>query len=165
MPCRLHPQLHFYPRPLRRGRRRRSIRRLQSSMISIHALFAEGDRGSLSACARPVTFLSTPSSQRATYGDKGYYINYSISIHALFAEGDSAAAGQPTAHCNFYPRPLRRGRLTRLSHSPSTYLFLSTPSSQRATRPTHHYLLSQHDFYPRPLRRGRRACGLRAAIY
>ena len=58
-----------------------------------------------------VQFLSTPSSQRAT--------------------------PKPQRHTagtvDFYPRPLRRGRLPRGKITSSAYKFLSTPSSQRAT--------------------------------
>ena len=56
-------------------------------------------------------FLSTPSSQRATVGDPGV----------------------PRPACDFYPRPLRRGRPVRLLKTCRRILFLSTPSSQRAT--------------------------------
>ena len=37
------PHPHFYPRPLRRGRREREIPPIVMYYISIHALFAEGD--------------------------------------------------------------------------------------------------------------------------
>ena len=56
---------YFYPRPLRRGRLAADTRGLNYVVISIHALFAEGDEY-----------------KRIIAG----YID--ISIHALFAEGD-----------------------------------------------------------------------------
>ena len=84
------------------------IRRL---LISIHALFAEGDVQGAAMCGtdymdfypRPLRrgrrvplrlvvdrdrFLSTPSSQRATVVIIHYGAPAIISIHALFAEGD-----------------------------------------------------------------------------
>ena len=83
-----------------------------SLQISIHALFAEGDR-------------------RYAYA---FRTGACISIHALFAEGDSPET----------------------CPSAQVMLFLSTPSSQRATRhPALPWLRMAH-FYPRPLRRGRR---------
>ena len=60
---------YFYPRPLRRGRLAADTRGLNYVVISIHALFAEGDEY-----------------KRIIAG----YID--ISIHALFAEGDSKYA-------------------------------------------------------------------------
>ena len=80
-------------------------------MISIHALFAEGDPRRRRAIRLGLVFLSTPSSQRATADAHDTVIAVCISIHALFAEGDGVAV------------------------TPSTRAspFLSTPSSQRAT--------------------------------
>ena len=124
---------HFYPRPLRRGRRELTDQ--------------------ANAWLR---FLSTPSSQRATerrplpanFVDDFYprplrrgrpsaarslQILWTISIHALFAEGDMAKHGCFLLRCNFYPRPLRRGRRHR------------NPA----------FICARENFYPRPLRRGR----------
>ena len=39
--------------------------------------------------------------------DRAYY----ISIHALCEEGDTLQSVQKSVYCNFYPRPLRGGRL------------------------------------------------------
>ena len=124
---------NFYPRPLRRGRR-----------SSITCSFVTG------------LFLSTPSSQRATNaftctiaseiisihalfaeGDtsRSYAINCrGISIHALFAEGDTQEMQLKEGQLYFYPRPLRRGRLGYSEMVLNMWKFLSTPSSQRATR-------------------------------
>ena len=102
-------------------------------------------------------FLSTPSARRATtergrFGgrhtisihalcEEGDFLQglnlrrrENISIHALCEEGDAAPCSCPTPQADFYPRPLRGGRLLILA----------------ITRP----LLN--DFYPRPLRGGRR---------
>ena len=62
--CASDAMSYFYPRPLRRGRPRDDLRRTVHGQISIHALFAEGDRDATA----------------------GRYAR-GISIHALFAEG------------------------------------------------------------------------------
>ena len=100
----------FYPRPLRRGRPVKIKQNIQNQL-----------------------FLSTPSSQRATDSNGGAGRGRFISIHALFAEGDAAVLVLPLNNVNFYPRPLRRGRLTASASENASVLFLSTPSSQRAT--------------------------------
>ncbi len=88
-------------------------------------------------------FLSTPSSQRATILSTCCPPVRSISIHALFAEGDGIRA--------------------RLRQRP--YLFLSTPSSQRATCALCAAILGIKDFYPRPLRRGRHNAVVYREVY
>ena len=102
------------------------------SEISIHALFAEGD------LLQHVKQLLV-----------------GISIHALFAEGDLGAIAAKMEDDDFYPRPLRRGRPTTLSFWRTRHEFLSTPSSQRATRLCCARRQRRRHFYPRPLRRGR----------
>ena len=63
-----------------------------------------------------------------------------ISIHALCEEGDDQGCQrQPEEHENFYPRPLRGGRLYPYEWSCTTHLFLSTPSARRATLPGRAY--------------------------
>ena len=62
-----------------------------SNLISIHALFAEGDEIMVSPFSCTQLFLSTPSSQRATRHECVPVPDREISIHALFAEGDAAA--------------------------------------------------------------------------
>ncbi len=148
---------HFYPRPLRRGRPydRRGNRHMGE--ISIHALFAEGDPTLGEAVNDAVEFLSTPSSQRATSTNPGgvghVWVFLStpssqrattssgrcwtiprISIHALFAEGDMWWWMASRMLTYFYPRPLRRGRPGDKQAKEARQIFLSTPSSQRATR-------------------------------
>ena len=101
--------------------------------ISIHALFAEGDVGALLGDTMSKLFLSTPSSQRATY----VVLAAEPSAGFLSTPSSQRATLQflPVHHedHNFYPRPLRRGRprggTIKCYHS----IFLSTPSSQRAT--------------------------------
>ena len=81
------PLHHFNPRPLRRGRRTRSIIMRALRTISIHAPFAGGD------------FLC------------GYAVDdKSISIHAPFAGGDKRCYVSRSPLVYFNPRPLRRGR-------------------------------------------------------
>ena len=106
--------------------------------------------------AVPSEFLSTPSARRATLlfivqkpkgeisihalreeGDGrpvyGVQINV-ISIHALREEGDEFLQPLESSHIDFYPRPPRGGRPTRVSRRYHAELFLSTPSARRATR-------------------------------
>ena len=123
--------------------------------ISIHALCEEGDLD-----GRTISSSIT------------------ISIHALCEEGDCAKARGLAIRSDFYPRPLRGGRLHAYDHAPTTFEFLSTPSARRATRAiaccyrlqeiSIHALCEEGDivrallyrcinhFYPRPLRGGRR---------
>ncbi len=60
-----------------------------------------------------------------------------------------------SAKAYFYPRPLRRGRRVASISGALADQFLSTPSSQRATRDQALPWLRLAHFYPRPLRRGR----------
>ena len=87
------------------------VKTFYDEIISIHALFAEGDRQRAHKALHIKQFLSTPSSQRATLPPRPIRMR----------------AG------NFYPRPLRRGRLTAAAQKGDAVIFLSTPSSQRAT--------------------------------
>ena len=101
--------------------------------ISIHALFAEGDNSNEQQQLVFVTFLSTPSSQRATP-----LVEQADEHKAFLSTPSSQRATSMQQLCthwgiNFYPRPLRRGRRGR-----------------RADAGLPGY------FYPRPLRRGRR---------
>ena len=168
----------FYPRPPRGGRRIRN---------HITGFFWQ--------------FLSTPSARRATYTACVWLCQFDISIHALREEGDTtdtafievdylflstpsarratAASGRfPRPAPNFYPRPLRGGRLFITATMRTGTVFLSTPSARRATpeesRRRHPLCISIHalreegdafttsvsvtvkDFYPRPPRGGRR---------
>ena len=78
-------------------------------------------------------FLSTPSARRATNHLRRASARAGISIHALCEEGDYETAAVYSEIFNFYPRPLRGGRLAAL------------------WRPA----ADARDFYPRPLRGGR----------
>ena len=108
---RLTPVSYFYPRPPRGGRRSRRCRCCRSRPISIHALREEGDGAAL------------PSAECLE----------DISIHALREEGDSGWRPRPPWRCNFYPRPPRGGRLSRIGTLLGGETFLSTPSARRAT--------------------------------
>ena len=79
------------------------------------------------------SFLSTPSARRATFCGSDF-------------------VGE---HSNFYPRPPRGGRLSRVVPVCSGVLFLSTPSARRATRLRGFFRSPAWDFYPRPPRGGR----------
>ena len=78
-----------------------------------------------------------------------------ISIHALCEEGDRLPPQLPPHPQNFYPRPLRGGRLPSRSISLNDYIFLSTPSARRATPHYEAKTMQWFNFYPRPLRGGR----------
>ena len=146
---------YFYPRPLRRGRRRSGKDKVGHICISIHALFAEGDQHQSHIRQVARSFLSTPSSQRATSSSSLYGKPMDISIHALFAEGDQADTESDCGRYHFYPRPLRRGRPVRLYgwHKSRTIsihaLFAEGDKKWCSTEGVSRY------FYPRPLRRGR----------
>ena len=84
------------------------------SAISIHSLFAEGDR-------------------RYEGSDK----DTGISIHSLFAEGDYISNMSAPPSFYFNPLPLRRGRPTNKPIHNLIFIFQSTPSSQRETAKTH----------------------------
>ena len=101
--------------------------------ISIHALREEGDAST--GTVKPIVpeFLSTPSARRATCSPP--------------------MQGRPRS--NFYPRPPRGGRRTRMPPWTLLLTFLSTPSARRATRSSQRACRSRSDFYPRPPRGGR----------
>ena len=81
-------------------------------------------------------FLSTPSSRRATEGERR----------------------RRSPSCYFYPRPPRGGRRRPRGRVGRALPFLSTPSSRRATTGSGLSTLSGTDFYPRPPRGGRLRC-------
>ena len=110
------------------------LRRQVLVVISIHALFAEGDIGVIQHSPCHAHFYPRPLRRG----------RLCLSPRAFFP-------------ANFYPRPLRRGRplMYRASGSQPSG-FLSTPSSQRATAYRAILQPSRSYFYPRPLRRGRR---------
>ena len=56
-----------------------------------------------------------------------------ISIHALCEEGDLMVIRVPPRYSDFYPRPLRGGRLSMVEFCELCVIFLSTPSARRAT--------------------------------
>ena len=102
-------------------------------LISIHALCEEGDADTTDKSKQRMEFLSTPSARRATKSSKRNDGSVLISIHALCEEGDVSASTSGAAALNFYPRPLRGGRLSVLGRASDLLLFLSTPSARRAT--------------------------------
>ena len=101
---------HFYPRPLRGGR-----------------------RAELCAAGCGLPFLSTPSARRATTAQLKKRQTIRISIHALCEEGDWAQQSTGCTERYFYPRPLRGGRRAELCAAGCGLPFLSTPSARRAT--------------------------------
>ena len=103
-----------------------------------------------------------------------------ISIHALREEGDSVTRFSDSPYRYFYPRPPRGGRQELTACIVRRDLFLSTPSSRRATWRSSSVILffgisihalreegdpscfcghpGRGNFYPRPPRGGRRRC-------
>ena len=82
-----------------------------SCEISIHALCEEGDLSRLIGTFLISIFLSTPSARRATKIARDRAEEMEISIHALCEEGDGISSFVASFPFNFYPRPLRGGRL------------------------------------------------------
>ena len=145
----------FYPRPLRGGRPQAareenraktflstpSARRAthpagcgcKRPVISIHALCEEGDQSAHADTLNLGRFLSTPSARRATHVCWLRHVLVPISIHALCEEGDPFQCRSQMLFFDFYPRPLRGGRLFASTLFPEGVVFLSTPSARRAT--------------------------------
>ena len=101
--------------------------------ISIHALREEGDSTSVGCVTFWFLFLSTPSARRATNVLLVLDARFWISIHALREEGDFGRGRGKQSMADFYPRPPRGGRPTRVGCVTFWFLFLSTPSARRAT--------------------------------
>ena len=102
--------------------------------ISIHALREEGDYSGAPTLSQEWLFLSTPSARRATVRRPAPAVHSSISIHALREEGDATLAASTARVADFYPRPPRGGRHTKVLQAQKTKKFLSTPSARRATK-------------------------------
>ena len=139
--------------------------------ISIHALLAESDSGSVPRCAWHNLFLSTLSLRRATTGTTSAGKQQSISIHALLAESDGDwldtwDSGDISIHallaesdggcpCHtppasyFYPRSPCGERQTSAESLLDWAEFLSTLSLRRATWQGADLRPRLRDFYPR----------------
>ena len=127
-------------------------------LISIHALLAESDGGSVAGNWRHVIFLSTLSLRRATRRSVKLFRQNYISIHALLAESDEDAHNGRNANLHFYPRSpcgerhlrvvdgskssiisihalLAESDVSFMLYDTSSLIFLSTLSLRRATVP------------------------------
>ena len=100
-------------------------------------------------------FLSTPSARRATvsHNDPAYLLQ--ISIHALREEGDQHHRSNNQRFKNFYPRPPRGGRPSKMGSlwsvsRISIHALREVGDQQRFFCPQAH-----GNFYPRPPRGGR----------
>ena len=82
-----HRHNHFYPRPLRGGRRARDLER-NSDMIFLSTPSARRATWIAAIALTNFLFLSTPSARRATPQRHGTGGHHPISIHALCEEGD-----------------------------------------------------------------------------
>ena len=146
--------------------------------ISIHALREEGDALPGAVLPDRMKFLSTPSARRATLlqnlhqfavdisihalreeGDVNSLFEddgKDISIHALREEGDPNSVAQLTAWLNISIHALlAEGDDAKRQLASFDELFLSTPSSRRATLVTLSTCSYTSHFYPRPPRGGR----------
>ena len=124
-------------------------------------------------------FLSTPSARRATvykYLRRKYEMisihalceegdgielrvgqDVDISIHALCEEGDGSRASGGKMGKNFYPRPLRGGRLQRFEQVRGTGGISIHALCEEGDPLLFILLYIIRHFYPRPLRGGRLA--------
>ena len=123
-----HPQVHFYPRPPRGGRR----------------------TGAATSC-HSGQFLSTPSARRAT--DRHMVVSIRVN---QFLSTPSARRATFTVFCwqhfrpYFYPRPPRGGRRLMYHRRPRIRKFLSTPSARRATYICAERLGKKYEFLSTP---------------
>ena len=101
---------YFYPRPLRGGRLTSAVAVNPALQISIHALCEEGDARCQNPAACPRYFYPRP-----------------------LRGGRPTTTTPASRRSNFYPRPLRGGRRTVPENREDGRIFLSTPSARRAT--------------------------------
>ncbi len=92
---------------------RETMREIQSGgleMISIHSLYAEGDK--ITAIKNKCFYYFNPLPLRRGRLFQGFWDGLGdwISIHSLYAEGDGIRTGSLFWKLNFNPLPLRRGR-------------------------------------------------------
>ena len=122
--------------------------RLIGSVISIHALLTESDRG-------------------ANHATQHLY----ISIHALLTESDTKPIDQHQAYLHFYPRSPYGERLKSSWSSILWNPFLSTLSLRRATWLELFLYYQDNNFYPRspygerPWQRGSRITYVEISIH
>ena len=151
-----HPQVHFYPRPPRGGRRDQGVVLNHDLRISIHALREEGDWSGSIRWAQHSHFYPRPprGGRRILYWFDFTFTEFLSTPSARRATHHSLTGG--TTMADFYPRPPRGGRLCNAwshgvaigisihalreegDHTTAICLrrvskFLSTPSARRAT--------------------------------
>ena len=126
--------------------------------ISIHALFAEGDVQCQGIRLQPVRDFYPHPLRRGRQTTLLPRISGISNFYPRpLRRGRPMRRSRPTSLPSyFYPRPLRRGRRRHAHYGLPEHRFLSTPSSQRATRHPREGDRPCSHFYPRPLRRGRR---------
>ena len=100
-------------------------------------------------------FLSTPSARRATPITRQSHRTGSISIHALCEEGDFDRLAKFPISQNFYPRPLRGGRLDEIAAGIRWHYISIHALCEEGDAVTASSLNARVNFYPRPLRGGR----------
>ena len=128
-----HPYHYFYPRSPCGERRPPGLLHSSGGVISIHALLAESDVGTIGQLQCILDFYP-----RSPCGERRYLINtyhriFGISIHALLAESDLGCLIMLRLVILFLST-LSLRRATRLMYFwPCGLLFLSTLSLRRAT--------------------------------
>ena len=118
---------NFYPRSPCGERHETTPYRVVETQISIHALLAESDGGSVAGNWRPAIFLSTLSLRRAT----------------------SERYEQSKSKIHFYPRSPCGERLSNVINNVINGAFLSTLSLRRATNIVNGNCNFTQNFYPR----------------
>ena len=167
---------HFYPRPPRGGRRKRTS--FRSSPGDFYPRPPRGGRRKLCPvinCYR--LFLSTPSARRATFVT-AFTLVMVWNFYPRPPRGGRRRRVQMIRRKEyFYPRPPRGGRPSTAGPKKGAMIFLSTPSARRATPRSVRFHSSRNisihalreegdasslsssspgiNFYPRPPRGGR----------
>ena len=124
----------FQSTPLMRGATEdRYCAHDDSSIVSIHAPHARGDRMRRQALQKTDMFQSTPLMRGATPGVVGSDRVDGVSIHAPHARGDRTLPW-PSSRCGcFNPRPSCEGRPYLSFAYVLPFLFQSTPLMRGAT--------------------------------
>ena len=120
----------------------------QQQEISIHALLAESDQGSVGLG------VHSPISIHALLAESDVRRKYlecirDISIHALLAESDPGRPPSERAKQNFNPRSPCGERPRSAFWDVDVYIFQSTLSLRRATAGKRHVVIGDNDFNPR----------------
>ena len=149
-------KLNFYPRPPRGGRPSQFGKSTSSQSISIHALREEGDLQKHGFKRRLVISIHALREEGDVQGAWNRRERVLISIHALREEGDLPLSGAANVVAIFLSTPSTR-RATRLpgglGRVPDISIHALREEGDKAGEPV---TIPINDFYPRPPRGGRR---------